>query len=68
MNIFRRLRRWIITKYLPAYVRESDKEDISALKKEIARLNVELIKERAYSNGLEFAARQRIIIHTEKGD
>ncbi len=64
--MFRRFRRWFIEKYLPAYVTEANREDIAALQKEVARLSVELERERSYSAGLEYACRRRATVHISK--
>ena len=67
MRMIRRFRRWFIDKYLRAYVSESNREDIEALKKKVTELLSLLDKERAYSAGLEYACRQRVKINIEKG-
>ena len=66
MNIVRRFRRWLINKYLHAYVSESQKEDMRALQVENTALRYALEKERAYSAGLEYACRRKVAIQIEK--
>ena len=59
--------RWLITKYLPSYAREKYLEEISRLERKIADLQGDVERERAYSAGLEFACRRRVVINVEKG-
>ena len=61
----KRLRKWLIEKFLPIYLREKLMEENAALRKRIADLETENERLNAYIDGLEngIRAQRRIVIN-----
>ena len=65
-----RFKKWLTTKYLPAYAKTSMSEQEAFYQKEIRRLQNENDSLRAYINGLEkgVKALRKIEIYNGRGD
>lgn len=61
----RRLKQWLISEFLPVYLKESILKENTALRSKVADLENRLETQRAYSAGLEYALRRRITIRNE---
>lgn len=61
----KRLRKWLIEKFLPIYLREKLMEENAALRKRIVNLETENERLNAYIDGLEngIRAQRRIVIN-----
>ena len=66
----RRFKKWLITKYLPAYAKEAAAENEEFLQKEIQRLRLENEKLKAYISGVEagIKAQRKIVVNNGRGD
>lgn len=60
-----RLKQWLISEFLPVYLKESILKENTALRSKVAELEHRLEAQRAYSAGLEYALRRRITIRNE---
>lgn len=60
-----RLKQWLISEFLPVYLKESILKENVALRSKVAELEHKLETQRAYSAGLEYALRRRITIRNE---
>lgn len=60
-----RLKQWLISEFLPVYLKESILKENAALRSKVADLEHRLETQRAYSAGLEYALRRRITIRNE---
>lgn len=63
----KRLRDWILNKFLPAWAKDSVYRENAFMKAEIGRLKAENERLNAYIDGLEYGirAQRRITIHNE---
>lgn len=61
----RRLKQWLISEFLPVYLKESILKENAELRSKVADLEHRLETQRAYSAGLEYALRRRITIRNE---
>lgn len=63
--MIRRFKQWLISEFLPVYLKDSILKENTALRSKVADLEHRLETQRAYSAGLEYALRRRITIRNE---
>lgn len=65
----KKIRDWLITKFLPMWAKETVLAENERLREEVAQLKTELKEQYAYIDGLEagIKAQRRIIINTQGG-
>lgn len=63
----KRIKEWLINKFLPAWAKDSLYKEIQALRERIAEQDAEIMKLNAYISGLEVGlrAQRRVIINNE---
>lgn len=63
----KRLKRWLVRKFLPAYAKDTVYRENEALKAEIVNLRTEIMALDSYIDGLELGIRsqRRVTIHNE---
>lgn len=63
----KRIREWLINKFLPAWAKDSLYKENQALRETIAERDAEIMKLNAYISGLEVGlrAQRRVIINNE---
>lgn len=65
----KRIKEWLINKFMPAWVKDSLYTENQALKAQNAELEKEILRLNAYISGLEVGirAQRRVIINNEVG-
>lgn len=63
----KRIKEWLINRFLPAWAKDSLYKENQALREKIAEQNAEIMKLNAYISGLEVGlrAQRRVIINNE---
>lgn len=61
----KKLRDWILLRFLPAWAKESVYKENQRLRDKIAEQQHEIERLTAYAAGLEYAARRRVVIKNE---
>lgn len=63
----KKFRSWLISRFLPAWAKESVFRENERLQAEVAALKAKVERMRAYTDGLEdgIRAQRRIVIHNE---
>lgn len=64
--MMKRIKRWLVEKYLPVYAREALLEDNAKLHQEVEALTAEVARQQSYIEGMQVAMRgqRRIVIQT----
>lgn len=67
--MLRKLKKWLVERFLPMWAKETILEDNKKLLDEITKLRRQLDKKDAYIEGLEagMRAQRRIVIHNGEG-
>jgi len=65
--MIRKIKTWLIERFLPAWAKETVYQENASLRKEISELKMKLREQEAYIDGLERGVRsqRRITIHNE---
>lgn len=63
----RKIKEWLLNKFLPAWAKDSVFRENQALRNRVARLEAEIARLNVYIDGIEagFRAQRRIVIHNE---
>lgn len=61
----KKLRDWLLMRFLPAWAKESVYKENKLLREKLAQQKQEIERLNAYAAGLEFAMRRRVVIKNE---
>lgn len=61
----KKLKNWLLLRFLPVWAKESVYQENQKLKQKITSQQNEIDRLNAYISGLEYAARRRVIVNNE---